>query len=256
MPVSMKKIIYSICLFAGWIFFFSSSSFSANLYLSPSSGTLIKNCNNYIDVFMDTADKNILWAAVALSYEPRKIQIQGFYPNETFNLPVKPTNDDNEWIFSTALLSLLLDNKSHRIWFSWTIKYGTIVVRNIENIDTTKLNIQFQFDSAIDWSAIYRFDDGRDILSSVSGAQYTFVNGTCPSAPQDLSQNYLDTQFDFDQNLQHNLALLDRKLHHPLISFIIKYSIYLYSLFVLLLVLLAYYFLRRRYLFISQHNES
>jgi len=235
---NFKKI--QLLLFT-FVFLLSTGTYANKLYLEPAYGELIKNCDNPIDIMIDSNRTEILWAAIHLKYDSKNIRISSFYPNTDFNLPVEHKNNVKEWTFVWGLLSMHL--KDHEQYgFKGKTKYGTIYIRNVEEIDNTKLILPMTYPwDAKDENDIYRLLDGGDVLDSVQNGTYTFVEGECPKIDKSIWSNLLDEKNPADL-LQKNIDVLEKEFA----KWWTNYKIFIYAIPILILILMWITVLRRQ----------
>ncbi len=236
----MKKF-YSIIVLFLMICMFASFVDAAKIYLVSESDVLTSNCENNIDIMIDTQGEEIFWASINMSYDRKNIEIIWLYLNEDFNLPLanKITKDGELWNIQSAELSLIRDASFDQIWFIGLVKYGTLVIKNKEPINSTSFD--FLFDGA--WSSldnmdVFRLWDANDILDIVEWKTFDFVDGLClHEAPS--GGNQMDDSYDFQANLDKNLQnIVNIEQKHIYKMYFEKYGIY--GVMLLLLLLLIY----------------
>lgn len=185
------------------VFIAASVTQAARLYLSPNGGDIISDCPNSIDVMIDTEGEDIYGAAVNLVYDKDNVQIVSFYPNEVFNLPLKPKYGENN--FSTALLSVVRDENGEAVKYNWDIKYATLIIKNKEPIDSTTLDFVFNEEwDTMDESDVWRYEDAQDVLVQPEAVTFNFVQGECSEVKVEW-EDHLSADFDFESNLEGNL---------------------------------------------------
>lgn len=243
----MKKF-YSIIVLLLWMYMFVSFSNGAKIYFE-SDNQLTLNCENNIDIMIDTEWEEIFGASVNILYDRNNIEILWFYLNDDFNLPlaIKISQNNGVWNIKSSELSLLRDINLKQTGFSGIVKYGTFVIKNKEPIVNTKF--EFLFDvlwSSLDNMDVFRLWDASDILSTVESKIFNFVNWEChhqsPNGKDQISDDY-DFQSILDKNLK-NIEMLE-KVHSYKIFF---EDYWVYGL-MLLLLLLLFYLMHKKWLF-------
>lgn len=243
----MKKF-YSMIIWLFGVYMSVSFSSASKIYLVSETDSLISNCENNIDIMIDTQWEEIFGASINMSYDRKNIEIVWLYLNDDFNLPLanKITKDDELWNIQSAELSLIRDSDFNQKWFVGLVKYGTLVIKNKEPISITSFD--FLFDSV--WSTVdnvdvFRLWDARDILTNAEWGTFDFVDGVClheaPSGGNQMDENY-DLQSNLDKNLQ-NIAMVENVHKYKL--FFMDYGVYG---LMLLLALLLIYIMRKKWI--------
>lgn len=244
----MKKF-YSIIVLLLWIYMFVSFSNGAKIYLESDNNQLISNCENNIDIMIDTEWEEVFGASVNMSYDRENIEILWFYLNDDFNLPlaINMSQDNGIWNIKSSELSLLRDINFNQKWFSDIVKYWTFVIKNKEPISSTEF--EFLFDglwSSLDNMDVFRLWDAVDVLSNVEWKTFNFVDWVCnheaPNGSNQIDGNY-NFQASLDKNLK-NIEMLERR--HTYKIFFEDY--WVYGLMLLLLLLLMYV-MRKKWVF-------
>jgi len=182
----------------------ASFSRAANIYLVPEAENLISNCDNNIDIMIDSEWESIFWASTTMQYDWKNIQIDWFYINEAFNLP-RNVEIDGLWKIKSAALSLIRDTNYKQTWFSGSIKYATLVIKNKEPITTTQIDFLFSWQgNTRDNMDVFRLKDAQDILMSVNWWIFSFVDGQClHQSPDGINQ--MDPNYDYQSHINGNL---------------------------------------------------
>jgi hypothetical protein len=223
---------------------------------------LLSNCENNIDIMIDTQWESIFGAAISMSYDRKNIEIVWLYLNDDFNLPLatKIRKIGDIWMIESAELSLIRDVDFQQIWFNWLVKYATLVIKNKEPISTTKF--EFLFDRA--WSTtdnmdVFRLWDARDILVSARWWSFDFWDGTCNhEAPS--GDNQIDDTYDFQSNLDNNLKNISRvETVHKYKIFFVNYGVYglmFILLFVLIYIMYKKWIIKNKKLLADKENKN
>ena len=198
---TIKTHLFLLCICLACVSF----SWAAKIYLAPESEHLISNCDNNIDIMIDTQWEDIFWAATTMQYDWKNIQIDGFYINEAFNLP-RNVEIDGLWNIKSAALSMIKDANDKQTWFSGSVKYATLVIKNKEPITTTQINFLFSWQgNTTDNMDVFRLSDAQDVLTSVTWGIFSFVDGQClHQSPEGINQT--DPNYDYQSHINGNLA--------------------------------------------------
>lgn len=193
-----------------------SFSSAANIYIVSESDNLIKNCQNNIDILVDTQWEEIFWISTNILYDRKNIQIDGFYINDLFNLPL---DIQNNWIgnIKSAALSMIRWSEFKQTGFSGIVKFATLVITNKEPINDTKIDFLFSWkNNRTDNMDVFRVSDAQDILQSATWWVFTFVDGKClheaPSWVNQLDMNY-DYKTHIGANIE-NITKLEKQMHY------------------------------------------
>lgn len=207
----MFKNFYKICVYSLMIFISTSFVGAANIYLTSPTDTLTTNCPNNIDIMIDTQSEEIFWASVHMTYDWKNIEIVWFYLNDQLNLPLeaKIAQDGDLWDIQSAALSLVRNQDFQHIWFTWLVKYATLVVQNKEPITSTEFNFLFSWEGiTIDNMDVFRLKDAQDILMSVQWKTFNFTTWEClHTAPAGIDQ--MADGYDFRAQLNNNMQKIE-----------------------------------------------
>jgi len=197
---TIKTHLFLLCICLACVSF----SRSANIYLVPESENLISNCDNNIDIMIDTDWEAIFWAATTMQYDWKNIQIDGFYINEALNLPMD-VEIDGLWKIKSAALSMIKDINDKQTWFSGSVKYATLVIKNKEPITATQIDFLFSWQKdTTDNMDVFRLSDAQDVLMSVRWWTFPFINGQClHQSPEGINQ--MDANYDYQSHINGNL---------------------------------------------------
>ena len=212
---------------------------SARIYLSSETDNLISNCNNNVDIIINTQWEEIFWASVNMIYDRKNIQIEWFYLNEEFNLPLDvEINEYTDFAnIKSATLSLIRNSDFQQVWFSGLVKFATIVLKNKEPIESTRIEFLFSGNGiTTDNMDVFRLWDAKDILKEVEWKVFNFVQWEClHTAPDGINQ--IDENYDFRTHLDKNLKNISNleKLY-PYKMMILKYWSYM-IIFILIIIL-------------------
>lgn len=216
-----------------------SFSTAANIYLVPETENLVSNCDNNIDIMIDTQWQEIFWASSNMQYDRKNIEINGFYINEIFNLPMD-TQIDWLWNIKSAALSMIRDSKFKQTWFSGIVKYATLVIKNKEPITETQIDFLFSWQwNRTDNMDIFKLGDAQDILQSVTWWTFTFIDGQCiHQAPEGINQT--DPNYNYQNHINGNIENISKLEKQMLYKQRIQNNIQIlsYILMILLLIIL------------------
>ncbi len=208
----MKKTFVSIIL-SGLVFLLRWYTHAATMYLSWWNS--IRNCPTPIDIMIDSSDESFFWASAVLTYPWKDIEIVWFYLNTDFNLPMNVSfneQDDGTGTLTTAALSMIRDQYTNKqIWFSWLVRYATLLIKNKEPwLSSSSLRFVFTtWWSTTDAMDVFRLWDATDILTSVSWLDLVFNEWFCPSFDI-VWINQLDDTYDYQKHLSANLAAINQ----------------------------------------------
>lgn len=200
----MLKRIWMLLIWLFVCLIFAAFSSAAQIYLVPETENLLSNCENNIDIMIDSRWQEIFWASVNMQYDWKKIELVWFYVNNIFNLPLN-VEKDNLWSIKSSLLSLIRGDDFRQIWFTGIIKYGTLVIKNKEPITETEIDFLFSWQgNTLDNMNVFKLGNAQDILESVQPWKFTFINGQClHQAPEGINQT--DTNYNYQDHINGNL---------------------------------------------------
>ncbi len=170
-----KTKIYIASLVAG--LFFSAPALAATFHLSPSSGTLIKNCNKTIEVLMDVDSlKQSNAAQIYIDHDfisGESVSLSGAGLFASYGIPT-PLSSGRIGLYGyTNNIS-----GTDRVFARVTLRSGNVgAIRN--------LNIHFNNAESVT-SKIADLDS-NNILTGVISGSYTVVDGYCETVPPYLS---------------------------------------------------------------------
>lgn len=212
---------------------------SARVYLSSETEKLISNCSNNVDIMIDTQWEDIFWASINMIYDRKNIQIDWFYLNDAFNLPLDiEVHEYKDFAnIKSATLSLIRNDNFQQIWFSGLVKFATIVLKNKEPIESTRIEFLFSgYWVSTDNMDVFRLWDAKDVLKTVEMKKFNFEQWNClhnsPDGVNQLDQNY-DFQMHLNKNLK-NIANLEKM--YPYKKIFLQYWSYI-LIFILIIVL-------------------
>ena len=245
----MLRKFQKILIWLGMCLIFISFSKAANIYMVPESQNLIKNCDNNIDIMIDTKWEEIFWASTNMQYDRKNIEIVWFYLNDSFNLPM---NIENDWLghIKSAALSMIRDSTFKQTWFTGVIKYATLVIKNKEPITGTTIDLLFSWQKdRTDNMDVFRLWDAQDILMSVQSWSFNFVDGQClHQAPQGINQ--MDANYNYQDHINGNLQNITKLEKQMLYIQWIQKNIHIisYTLIIILLIILIIIMYKRWFL--------
>lgn len=217
---------------------------SAKVYLSAETENLVSNCANNIDIMIDTNWEEIFGASINMVYDRKNIQIDWFFLNEDFNLPldVEIKEYDDFANIKSATLSLIKNSDFKQTWFSGLVKFATIVLKNKEPIENTKIDFLFSGNGiTTDNMDVFRLWDARDILKEVEWKTFNFVQWEClhtsPDGTNQMDENY-DFRADLDKNLK-NISSLEKM--YPYKKMIQQYWSYALILILIIILIIVMY---------------
>jgi len=226
-----------------WLAFISFSK-AANIYFVPETWNLISNCENNLDIMIDTQWQDIFWASTNIQYDRKNIEIDWFYINEKFNLP-RDVEINWLWNIKSAALSMIRGLNYRQTWFTGVIKYATLVIKNKEPIVDTQIDFLFSWQGdTTDNMDVFKLWDAKDILESVRWWVFKFVNGEClHQSPDGINQ--MDTNYDYQKHINGNLdniAKLEKKMldRQRIQKFIETGSYLLILLLIIILIIIMY----------------
>lgn len=217
---------------------------ATKIYLSSNEDKLISNCPTNIDIMIDSKWQEFFGASVNMSYDRKNIQIDWFYLNDEFNLPLDV--DINEYDdfanIKGAALSLIRNPEFKQIWFSGVVRFATMVVKNKELINSTKIDFLFSGNGiTTDNMDVFRLWDAKDILKEVEWKTFEFIDGEClHTAPDGLNQ--LDDNYNFKSNLDKNLkSISNLEKMYPYKKFVLQYRTHGIILILIAILVLTMY---------------
>lgn len=220
-----------------------SFSTAANIYFAPETENLVKNCQNNIDILVDTQGDEIFGVSTNIQYDRKNIQIDGFYINPYFNLPLDTQYD---WLgnIKSAALSMIRWVDFKQTWFTGVVKFATLVLTNREPITETTIDFLFSWQkNRTDSMDVFRIGDAQDVLQSVAWWTFTFVDGQClHQAPNGINQ--LDPNYDYTSHIGWNIesiAKLEKRMHYQqriqnniqILSYILMILLLIVSIFIM-----------------------
>ncbi len=234
----LKKIQKTLIWLLYICLVYASFSIAANIYLIPESENLVTNCENNIDVMIDTQSESIFWASTTMQYDYKNIEIAGFYINDIFNLPM---NIEIDWLGSikSAALSMIRWEDLKQTWFTGIVKYATLVIKNKEPIKQTQIDFLFSWQgNKVDNMDVFRLWDAQDILQSVTWWTFTFVDGQCLHESP-IWINQVDPNYDYTSHIGANIESIAKLEKHMRYQQRIQNNIQILSYILILLLLIA-----------------
>lgn len=239
----MKSLKYSLSLVSCLLVFWITSA--ASLYFEPSNGSLYQNCKSSVQVVLDTQKDQILWASVKIHYNPSEIEVDGFYPNKEFNLPLPVKQDENSFVVS--LLSLIRNDQFDRVGFSGKVVLWTLVFSPRSNVNHTIISFTSTAPRVReDDNDIFLLSNAADIFDRSINGEYFFFPWTC-SPVQVSGPDYIHDAAKIQDTLNQNLALIDKQtkvLKEG--SLFTDFRFYLLIILILILLAILVYSLRNK----------
>ncbi len=177
----MKKIL--LCSFIiGLLIAFQTPAYAAKLSLSPASASLTEECQNTVNIMVDTQGAETRGADAFMSYNPNEIEMLDILPGGMYkSYPGKIIRNGD--IFITAF--------SENGFFSGSGMLARLVFKSKPGVKSTTISFKYSPGSTVDSNVAGRGAD--DILNTVFSGTYTFEPGVCeeiplrPAAPPPLS---------------------------------------------------------------------
>ncbi len=163
----MKKLL--LCsLIIGLITAFHTTAYAAELSLNPASGVLTQECENTIDIIVNTQGADTRGADAFMTYNPNEIEILSIQPGNLFkSYPGKIIRNGD--IFITAF--------SENGFFKGNGSLARLVFKSKPGVKSTTISFKHSPGSTVDSNVAGR--EANDMLTAVFSGTYTFGPGTC-----------------------------------------------------------------------------
>ncbi|HUT21844.1 MAG TPA: Ig-like domain-containing protein [Candidatus Bipolaricaulota bacterium] len=185
----MKSIFKSsfILLFLAVILIFGQDALAAKFYFAPAGGSMSSNCENSLDIMIDTEGAGTIAADAIIEFNPDDIEIIDQSPAPGIQIKtggayeMYPGNkiDPSGKIFLTGFDSLQV--------FNGTGIFGSIVFKSKPGVQNTEFNFYFQRNLTTDSNVANL--NSEDVLTAASGANFSFLAMACD---KDLSPPRLE----------------------------------------------------------------
>lgn len=167
----MKKIL--LCSFLiGLLMAFQTPAHAAKLSLSPASANLTEECENIVNIMVDTQGADTRGADAFMSYNPNEIEMLNILPGEMYkSYPGKIIRNGD--IFITAF--------SENGFFAGSGTLARLVFKSKPGVKSTTISFKYSPGSTVDSNVAGR--EANDILNTVFSGTYTFESGSCEGIP-------------------------------------------------------------------------
>lgn len=163
----MKKIL--LCSFLiGLLMAFQTPAHAAKLSLNPASANLTEECENIVNIMVDTQGEDTRGADAFMSYNPNEIEMLSILPGDMYNsYPGKIIRNGD--IFITAF--------SENGFFVGSGTLARLVFKSKPGVKSTTISFKYSPGSTVDSNVAGR--EANDILNTVFSGTYTFEPGVC-----------------------------------------------------------------------------
>ncbi|MBU0531525.1 carboxypeptidase-like regulatory domain-containing protein [Patescibacteria group bacterium] len=203
----MKRLlVFTICLFGLGL---AASANAADFYLSPSSDQFTTDCEESVDIMIDSEGDTTDAANIYVYYDPAEVEI---VDKDAFTDGTQIQTGDAYQIYLDNIASggeIRLTGFTVFGGFSGVKTFGTIVLKGLAGVSQTDLSIYYVAGSTLD-SNIAEKDTALDLLDGVNSGHYTFTTGYCtpdttPPWVSDASPYSGQTDYPLDGKVNFNL---------------------------------------------------